>query len=541
MSESVVCRCGCGARFKVPPDKIGRQARCPKCRQPLVLTPAEPRPQSAPVSPSGDRVGADHRLPIRCSCGAKLVVPSALAAHKVKCPRCGTPLSIQTPQLPVGGRSDRAEQGGLDLIQGFSESEPTPANLDLELDLALPAMVKTADADRATQRTGIAPPAPVAAKTSGPMCPSCGRALPIGAVLCVQCGINLKTGRAVLITDDASSDQAYNIAEKTIRWLSFIILFGLYPIASEAFGTRKPWVARGLAIGTIIISLWFCFAVIYNSQPSVSHLNLMLWSGTVTAMQFEEGFDDAFEEEFEEDLAEDNPPTQPNEPVDESTDSESGVFADSQNPGILDADGAVVFEYRPYQLFSHAFLHGGLIHLASNMLFLVVFGFRVNALIGNIPTLIIYPLLILASGIAQLESMAGDSAAPLLGASGAVMGLAGMYFVLCPVHKVHMAIWFRLWVLLAWTRFWMRLFAVRGFWVVLFYIAFDVVYTAMRLEDNVAHWAHLGGFISGMLIALILLCARLVDARGGDLISAILGRHAWAIIGKPTCRRRTLW
>jgi membrane associated rhomboid family serine protease len=116
------------------------------------------------------------------------------------------------------------------------------------------------------------------------------------------------------------------------------------------------------------------------------------------------------------------------------------------------------------------------------------------------------------------------------------MGLSGMYLVLFPVHKVHMAAWIR-W----WFRFGLKMFVVRGFWVPLAYIAIDVVYTAAGLENGVAHWAHLGGFGAGVVIALILLCTRLVNARGGDLLTALLGRHAWALIGKPNRPGRTLW
>ena len=118
------------------------------------------------------------------------------------------------------------------------------------------------------------------------------------------------------------------------------------------------------------------------------------------------------------------------------------------------------------------------------------------------------------------------------------MGLAGMYFVLMPLHKVHMGIWLRLILLLQPFKVVMKIFGVRGFWVVLVYIAFDVSATVLGTEDNVSHWAHLGGFIAGMALGFVLLAARLVNCRGGDLLSGILGRHAWAIVGKPNPDRK---
>jgi hypothetical protein len=115
-----------------------------------------------------------------------------------------------------------------------------------------------------------------------------------------------------------------------------------------------------------------------------------------------------------------------------------------------------------------------------------------------------------------------------------------MYLVLFPVHKVHMAAWWRL-GLAAFFRLSYTIFPVRGFFVVLFYIAFDVLFIVLKLDDNVGHWAHVGGFAAGVLIALLLLFARLVNARGGDLISAVLGRYAWYLIGKPSRRCLNLW
>lgn len=128
----------------------------------------------------------------------------------------------------------------------------------------------------------------------------------------------------------------------------------------------------------------------------------------------------------------------------------------------------------------------------------------------------------------------------MLGASGVVMGLAGMYLILFPAHHVHVATWWR-WGLVGGFQLNLRLFPVRGFWIVLFYIAFDVLYTVLQIDDDVAHWAHLGGFIAGVVVALGLLLARLVNARGGDLLSVILGPAAWGLIGRPNRPGLVLW
>jgi rhomboid family protein len=165
-------------------------------------------------------------------------------------------------------------------------------------------------------------------------------------------------------------------------------------------------------------------------------------------------------------------------------------------------------------------------------MFLMVFGTRVNALLGQWKTAVLYPLLAVIAGGAWALSQRGEPPSAMIGASGAIMGLAGMYIVLFPVHRVHNVIWLRL-GLFTGFRLLFKIFSLRGYWVVLFYIAFDVLFTALRLKDNVAHWAHLGGFIGGAVIAIGLLVSRQVNAHGGDLFSVILGRRAWALIGKP--------
>jgi membrane associated rhomboid family serine protease len=198
----------------------------------------------------------------------------------------------------------------------------------------------------------------------------------------------------------------------------------------------------------------------------------------------------------------------------------------------LPAEQQCVGHYRPSQLITHAFLHGGLLHLAGNLLFLLVLGSRVNALVGNVATVVLYPLLGAVAGLAHMRSVADGPLQPMVGASGAIMGLAGMYLVLLPIHKVHMAAWMR-WGLIGGFRLHSTVFAVRGFWVVLFYIAFDVVFTVLAIKDTTAHWAHLGGFIAGAALALLLLVARVVNCRGGDIVSAILGPRAWLFISRP--------
>ena len=314
-------------------------------------------------------------------------------------------------------------------------------------------------------------------------------------------------------------------ARQVVRVLSFIIPFGLYPVASEAYGAKKPHAVRGITLATIIITVAFWLISVGTSARPTK--NAMLWGGRTPTgediMQSYRGANlgdvDAFAAKLQALQG-----TMPNEEVPQAA------------YNALSPDERCFGEFHFYQLLTHMLLHGGVMHLAGNLVFLLVLGTRVNALIGNVKTLAVYPLLGIAAAVSHLIASSNQPPFPMLGASGAIMGLAGMYLVLFPVHRIHMSIWLRL-GLFTGFRLLFKVFALRGFWVVLFYIAFDVFATAFGSKDSVAHWAHLGGFLAGMALAIVLLATRLADARGGDLLSVTLGRYAWPILGKPSERK----
>jgi len=194
-------------------------------------------------------------------------------------------------------------------------------------------------------------------------------------------------------------------------------------------------------------------------------------------------------------------------------------------------------------LITHAFLHDTssiynfIMHLAGNMLFLLVFGTRVNALIGNIATAILYPILAVCAAWAHILSLGNTLSGPMVGASGAIMGLAGMYLILFPVHKVFCAMWIS--IFLRFRRYFgCKIFPLRGFWVLLIYFGYDLLMSAISAHfgtsSGVAHWAHIGGFTCGMAISLMILFSRQFNTRGGDLFSVALGKYAWPLIGKPS-------
>lgn len=489
---SVTCP-KCKARYKIPDSVVGKKVKCPNC---AVTFPARP-PDAAP--PSKPQASADAARPpsirVACKyCGARIRLPARAAGRRVKCPKCARVLRIAGPPAAPPPPATTAAGSDSDLLS--------------ELEFAEQTAQAVAPAPRAAPTRQP--------QTGGPTCPSCQQSLPPDAKICVQCGISLETGRSIIITQDEKLDEIYAAAERTIALISWVIWSGIYPIASEAFGTCKPYVTRGIALVTIVASLAFLPHVYTEGEVMPNAKNLMLWGGDPDF-----SVEDYLEQQRREWRSEH--PELPELIIEET-------FAAGQV--ILEARLADAGEYRPTQLITHALLHDGILHLAVNLLFLMVLGARVNALVGNLWTLVLYILFAAVAGLAHRAASADEFPFPMLGASGAVMGMAGMYLVLFPAHKVHMVFWWR-WPLLFLCHLSARFFALRGFWVVLFYIAFDVLYTVFGLEDEVAHWAHLGGFIAGMAVAIVLLVTRLVNARGGDLFSVVLGRHAWALIGRP--------
>jgi membrane associated rhomboid family serine protease len=165
-------------------------------------------------------------------------------------------------------------------------------------------------------------------------------------------------------------------------------------------------------------------------------------------------------------------------------------------------------------LFSSMFMHGGLLHLGGNMLFLWIFGDNVEHRIGRLRYLLFY---LVAGVIASFAQILVNPLSPIpsLGASGAISGVLGAYLVLFPGNKV--------WVFL--FRFLMPVPAIVaiGIWALFQFIsgfgAFDV---ADQATGGVAYMAHIGGFVAGVLAGLLF---RAILPRGR--IRPPAARSAW--------------
>ncbi len=146
--------------------------------------------------------------------------------------------------------------------------------------------------------------------------------------------------------------------------------------------------------------------------------------------------------------------------------------------------------------FTSMFLHGSWLHVLGNMLYLYIFGDNVEDYLGHFRYLVFY----LLTGLVAMATQVAvnlHSTAPTVGASGAIAGVLGAYFVLFPRARVLTWV-FELLILVIWIPAWIILI----YWFFLNFLSGTATMLAIHRQNmgGVAFWAHVGGFISGALM-----------------------------------------
>jgi membrane associated rhomboid family serine protease len=174
-------------------------------------------------------------------------------------------------------------------------------------------------------------------------------------------------------------------------------------------------------------------------------------------------------------------------------------------------DSIMRFALRPdrpvfYQFLTHGFLHADILHLVGNMIFLWVFGNAVNDRLGQWKYLASYLGLIVLSGSVFL-ALGQD--APVVGASGAICGVVAMFLVLLAGTQIRIFLMF---------GFLMKVVEIGAFWVIGFWVLSDLA-GMIFLNDvsMVAYAAHVGGYLFGGILAVLLAKAGWVEATDDDL------------------------
>jgi membrane associated rhomboid family serine protease len=157
---------------------------------------------------------------------------------------------------------------------------------------------------------------------------------------------------------------------------------------------------------------------------------------------------------------------------------------------------------RLYTLFTSMFLHADIWHLGGNMLFLYVFGDNIEDAFGHGRYLVFYLLSGLAASGTFLwaQLYAGSAEAlliPSIGASGAIAGVLGAYLILYPTARI-------LTLVFIGFIFIVPIPAVffLGFWFI-YQFLYGVLTLGVEAVTGIAYWAHIGGFIAGILFGLI--------------------------------------
>ena len=277
--------------------------------------------------------------------------------------------------------------------------------------------------------------------SAGPIervCPSCGRRFEPHVRICVACGIHIETGRSIVTTAPLDKAAVHAKTKSILEVASWFAPIGVYPVGSEAHASRRPVVTWGLLSITVVASILFWYCMLHGDDMRVMK-QAMLWTGAyppsaehIARFYASTDYGDAhaYEQELHRHASQNA-----------HLSREELLVAAYNDLPLVDRPCG---EFRSSQLVSHVFLHADIVHLAGNMLFLIIIGSKVNALVGNVVCAVCYVLLGAFAGVMELVASLSSAPTPMLGASGAVMGLAGMYLVLFPTQRMHMAAWIRI-------------------------------------------------------------------------------------------------
>lgn len=143
-----------------------------------------------------------------------------------------------------------------------------------------------------------------------------------------------------------------------------------------------------------------------------------------------------------------------------------------------------------YSALSSMFLHGSLMHLLGNLIYLWIFGDNIEDEFGKFNFIIFYILCGIGAVIAQIL-LDSQSNVPMIGASGAIAGLLGSYIVLYPKAKIFV---------FAWIVIFVRIIQVPAFIVIGIWISLQFMNVFDQGSSGIAYSAHIGGFLTGLIL-----------------------------------------
>ncbi len=169
---------------------------------------------------------------------------------------------------------------------------------------------------------------------------------------------------------------------------------------------------------------------------------------------------------------------------------------------------------RLFPFVSYMFLHGGWMHIIGNMLFLYIFGHNIEDRMGHFKYLLFYLSTGFIAAFFQI-AMNISSQIPMIGASGAISGVLGAYLLFFPMSKI---------LTLVPIFIFIRLMRIPAVVFILFWFGLQLLFgigslSASQSSGGVAFWAHIGGFIGGIILA------KSFQKKGYKLLSSIKTKY----------------
>ena len=170
-------------------------------------------------------------------------------------------------------------------------------------------------------------------------------------------------------------------------------------------------------------------------------------------------------------------------------------FSDPESAALfIYSFGLIPSDFSIFTMFTSMFLHGGIAHILGNMWFLWLFGDNVESTLGHVKYAFFYIICGVAASLCQVLMNPG-SEIPMVGASGAIAGVLGLYMVRFPHARVHVFVF----IIIFFTTIRVPAMIVLGFW---FFNQLTNGMGTLGLDTTggVAWFAHVGGFIAGIML-----------------------------------------
>lgn len=148
-----------------------------------------------------------------------------------------------------------------------------------------------------------------------------------------------------------------------------------------------------------------------------------------------------------------------------------------------------------HTLFTSLFLHADIFHISGNMLYLYIFGDNIEDYLGHLRFLLFYFACGIIADLTHILSVVSTAELliPTLGASGAISGIMGAYILLYPKSRIETLV----------LTIFITVVNIPAVFFLGFWFALQLLYTLLGMSGNVAYWAHIGGFVAGLILGMV--------------------------------------